>query len=257
MKIVEIQKPSFTQSLMNLFKGFVLTAHAEEPNPPVEPESKNPEPNGTEDPTPPSTPSEPTPSGTLNFEDLVSKARKEERDKLYPEINKQKERANSFLLVIQERDNTIKELTAEVAKLKADLEKASTNSNKGTSAKESELQAIISNLENQVEVLKASHEKELSLKEVEIYRIQKLAEAGDAIIPELVTGSTPEEIDQALELSKTRYNAIVSKQLGNITYPAANLPSNAGQLQLDKTPEEISRMSASEYAEWRKSAGIK
>ena len=41
--------------------------------------------------------------------------------------------------------------------------------------------------------------------ELESYKKEKLAEAGQEIIPDLVHGSTKEEIDQTVELAKQRY----------------------------------------------------
>lgn len=65
---------------------------------------------------------DPKPMGTVNFEELIAKARQEEKDKLYPEIQSWKEKHNNLLLVIAERDAKIKELEGEITKFKKQIE---------------------------------------------------------------------------------------------------------------------------------------
>jgi len=197
----------------------------------------------------------PKPSGTVAFEELIAKARKEERDKLYPEIERQKKKVNDLLLVVAERDKTIEQLKADVQKLTKELEKANKaleeaqNKSGSTSA---EASATIATLERTIEELKAKHQEEINKLSLELYKQQKLNEVGrDNLIPELVTGNTPEEIDRSIEASKQRLQQIRQSVLSGTYIPVANPNASTTTINLDKTPDEIARMSPKEYASWR------
>ncbi len=99
-----------TQTVAELIRGY-LKVYADEPTP-AEP-----------------TPAEPAPAEPqktpINYEDLISKARKEEKDKLYPQIESLKtqinswtEKANTHLITIAEKDSEIAELKKQVETLK-------------------------------------------------------------------------------------------------------------------------------------------
>lgn len=165
------------------------------------------EPDGAQT-TVPTTSSEPTGASVqatpqINYEQLVAQARKEEKDKLYPKINELKN-------TISERDKTINELMltlggkeAEIGTLKSELDKAKsgvTNSEEVTN-----LQTTIAQLKKELEDSK----KQCTNIELDYYKKAKIAEAGGKLIPELVTGTTKEEIDQSVENSMKRYLEIV------------------------------------------------
>lgn len=142
-------------------------------------------------------------SHQLNYEQLVAQARKEEKDKLYPKINELKN-------VVGERDKKINELMlalgtkeAEVSSLKAELEKA--NSGVASSEEVTTLQATVAQLQKEL----ADEKARCNNIELDYYKKAKMAEAGGQLIPELVTGTTKEEIDQSIEVSKARYSEIV------------------------------------------------
>lgn len=145
----------------------------------------------------------PAPTQQLNFEQLVAQARKEEKDKLYPKINELK-------TTVGERDKKINELMlalgtkeAEIGTLKAELEKAKsgvTNSEEITT-----LQATVAQLQKEL----ADEKAKCTNIELDYYKKAKMAEAGGQLIPELVTGTTKEEIDQSIEVSKARYSEII------------------------------------------------
>lgn len=139
----------------------------------------------------------------LNFEQLVAQARKEEKDKLYPKINELK-------TTVGERDKKINELMlalgskeAEIGTLKSELEKA--KSGVASSEEVTSLQTTIAQLTQELNDEKAK----CNSIELDYYKKAKMAEAGGKLIPELVTGTTEEEIDQSIEVSKARYSEIV------------------------------------------------
>ena len=84
-------------------RPFVLNVHAEEPtnttNVTDNPEGGQQGQQGEEPTNKTPKKDDPKPSGTVNFEDLIAKARKEERDKLYPELNKYKEKVNNLMFI--------------------------------------------------------------------------------------------------------------------------------------------------------------
>lgn len=230
---------------------FFLNVHAEEPD---DGDSGN-----KGQTTPPTDPpvTNPTLSGTVAFEELIAKARQEEKDKLYPVIDSWKKKHNDSLLVIGERDKTIKELTT----AKADLEKQISESNgKGAEKHEKEvsaLKATITGLELKIADYEAKLTDSESKYALELYKLKKIAEAGNALIPELVTGSNEAEIDASIEASKTRYMEIISKSGGGgYTIPNPHI-GVIGNVFKDKSPEEISKMSPKEWGEYRKSLGLK
>lgn len=161
----------------------------------------------------PTTPAEPTGQTTaqtqpsIDFESLIAKARKEEKEKLYPEIAKLKEeaekkvaRVNELLLAIGQKDEIISQKDKEIKELKS-------GSKKTESQEVQELKIQIADLENKL----AEKDGEISTIKITSYKERKIAEAGGEIIPELVSGMSEEEIDLAIEKAKERYKEIVSK----------------------------------------------
>ena len=157
---------------------------------------------------------------TINYEDLIAKARKEEKEKQYKTIEKLKgqiatltEQHNNDLLVKadlekqlkeandklttagsgdSEEVKTLKETIKTLEKDKADLDKK---------VKDYEASKPVSREEVEAEV-RAELEAEY---EVKTYKATKMAELKDDIlVPELVMGTTKEEIDASIQSALTR-----------------------------------------------------
>jgi hypothetical protein len=108
-------------------------------------------------------------------------------------------------------------------------------------------------------------EKERQLAELNEYRSARLAQERDNVLPELldlITGNTPEEIEQSIAGLKDRTSRILDntqqamqsarKEMtgSRITAPASGpLDTNSDQQQF--TAEDISAMSVTEYAKYR------
>jgi hypothetical protein len=216
--------------------------------------AEEPTPTPTPDPTP--TP-EPKPSGNVNFEDLIAKARKDERDKLYGEIEKLKKKANDHLLVIQERDNTIADLNGKLTKLGTDYKRVSDDLATGTKTNKtvSELTATVSTLERELENLQVQYETDVQSLKIDAFKKESIAKAGGEIIPELVNGSTEDEITQSIELAKQRYAQITQQALAGVQMPRVN-PSAQIELK-DMSMDDIAGASTKDWAEMRKSLGLK
>ncbi|AEZ50548.1 hypothetical protein F400_gp101 [Bacillus phage BCD7] len=241
-------------TIKTFLEGMFMTVHAEEPTtPPATPPT-----GGTQ--TPPANPNTPpAPSGTVNYEELIANARKEEKAKLYPEIEKLKQDKNNYVLVVGERDKTIAELTAENEKLKAENAtlKEGAKSGKASTVQNAELSAQVTTLQQQVADWEAKYNTDVAQIKADSYRKEKIAGANGAIIPELVTGNTPEEIDASFETAKARYAEIANQAVGNVHIPPANPSAQMLQGQFQQvTAQDVSKMTPAEYAEWRKVSGL-
>lgn len=205
---------------------------------------------------------------TVNYEDLIAKARREEKDKLYKQmqskdakINELTEKNNNLLLKVGQQEERI-------ASLEKDLNSAKEGGAKVESEELSKANETIKALEQQIENLKNSTVDAKTIEEgiraeyeVKMYRLEKLQEVGKEIIPELVVGTTKEEIDSAIEISKKRYldivgNVVPPKQTKQQTLPTGN-PSGSQFNMSNLKPEDIASLSPKEWAEYRKKIGLK
>lgn len=218
---------------------------------------------------------------TINYEDLIAKARKEEKDKQYKTIEKYKtqvntltEQHNSDMLKIAELEKKlevaetklttagggdseeIKTLKSEVETLKADKKSLEDK------VKTFEGQKPVSREEVEAEV-RAELEAEY---EVKTYKATKMAELKDDIlVPELVMGTTKEEIDASIQSALSRSEEI-KKSLGldsegkkqKRTPKSPASPSVSGAQDKGYTTEYLASLDvrSPEYAEVRKSLGL-
>lgn len=227
---------------------FMFVAKAEEPEQGSEPQSQ---------------PEQPT--KTVNFEDLITKARAEEKAKLYPKIQKLEgensslvEKNNKLLLDLGTKDARISELEEEIEKAKSS--KQATESDKVKSLKDEieTLKATITDMESKSVDVDALAESIKDEYEVKLYREQRLREVGDTVIPELVMGTTREDIDASITVAQNRFNEIVAKHSVNAQPTVTPNNVNTQSLNIkDLSVDDISRMSQEEWAEKRKMLGFK
>lgn len=220
---------------------------------------------------------------TINYEDLIAKARREEKDKQYKNIERLKGQIDT--LTKQHNDDLI-----EKAYLEKQLQAANEKLTKAGSGDSEEIKA----LKETIETLKSEKsaldkkvkeyednkpqsreeiEKEVRAElekeyEVKTYKAEKLAELKDKIlVPEFVVGDSKEDIDKSIEAAIARSDEI-RKSLG-ITEDSKkkqkrtpNTPSNPSS---DNTGgREISYeylasldVGSPEYAQVRKQLGLK
>ena len=218
-------------------------------------------------------------SPSISFEDLIAKARKEEKDKLYPDIEKLKLKVST--LTEQHNDDLLKiaEFERQITELNAQLTRAGKNDPKEVAQLKTKLSDVLaanSDLQKKVEgykdvdevALRQSIESEIEARyAVKFYRIQKLQEAGDEIlIPELVVGDTREAIDASIEAAKARTKELreklgvkeEKKQPSKKPNNPANPPDKGSQGK-EYDMEYIASLdpASPEYAEWRRKMGIK
>lgn len=219
---------------------------------------------------------------TINYEDLIAKARKEEKEKQYKTIEKLKgqiatltEQHNNDLLVKadlekqlkeandklttagsgdSEEVKTLKETIKSLEKDKADLDKK---------VKDYEANKPVSREEVEAEV-RAELEAEY---EVKTYKATKMAELKDDIlVPELVMGTTKEEIDASIQSALDR-SAEIKKNLGistdkKQTKRTPKSPANPSVSSVQDSEVSLERLAtmdvrSKEYAELRKQLGLR
>lgn len=166
----------------------------------------------------------------INYEELIAKARKEEKDKLYDKIKSLESQNSSLITACNNHLTKIGELERENSQLK------DKSSNKDSEEVKS-LKEKISTLEGEKEVLQAELKKfqdnppvdEEALKnsireelkaeyEVKDYLREKLSESGDKILKtfaDTVSGKTKEEVDESIKLAIEKSDNI-RKELGLI-----------------------------------------
>ena len=234
-----------TNIVSKVLNGILMTAKAEEPTETPQEEVKT------------------TP--VVNYEDLIAKARKEEKDKLYSQLQGKDtkitdltERNNTLLLDLSSRDEEIKALKNEIKGLKSANTKSDNETIRGLEEEKNNLLATIDQLKNEQVQIEDIENRIKNEYEVKLYRMEKLNSVGDEIISELVTGTTKEEIDASFEVAKAKYDSIKEKYVTKTTQsiPMANVDtSSLNANSINAT--DISKMSASEWAEYRAKLGLK
>lgn len=219
---------------------------------------------------------------TINYEDLIAKARKEEKEKQYKTIEKLKgqistltEQHNNDLLVKADLEKQLKEAKDKLTKaggddseavktLKqevADLEKAKKDLEEKVSKFEGQKPVDRETVEAEV---RAELEKEY---EVKTYKVEKMAEyKDDILVPELVMGTTKEEIDSSIQSALERSKQIreslgisgdTKKKKATPKTPAN--PSSSSMQDKEISLEKLATMDvrSQEYAELRKQLGLR
>lgn len=203
-------------------------------------------------------------------EDDLAKVRSQEKEKLYPQIEKLKEevdvlkrsREEEASRVATEESERQARITQELkAKEESELEVRDL-----LAKKEKEWQEQLQHERQERETAFALLERERTYTELQTYRAQKLEAERDNIMPELVdliSGNTMEEVDASIESLKERSTRILESAQSamqnarrEMTGTRATLPPGAGPLdtnseQKNLTAQDIASMSMDEYAKYR------
>lgn len=255
--------------LNKLFNKLILTAFADEgegTGTTVPPTTTNPNPTPTAEGNDPQTNSAPT----FNFEQMIAQARKEEKEKLYPEIVKLR---NDLKVMTTNNNNNL----LEIAKLKEELAQYK---NKGESEEVTKLKEELNKVKTEYsefkkntvseEELRATLEKEF---EVKTYLSEQKIANKDNILPmflDTVSGETKEDIDASIqkaiemtnkakeELGATSSKPNTDPNPATIGKPPVANP-NGTVPKKDFDLEAIRKLDprSPEYAEWRKSQGLR
>lgn len=222
----------------------------------------------------------------INYEQLISQARKEEKEKLYPRINKLED--DNRALVKTGNDNLIKigDLMQKI-KLLED-ENVALKSTQEDSEVVTSLKSKITELETEINTLKETSPNEETIRkeieaeyEVKMYATEQQTLHKDSILSSFIpniTGKTKEEIDLAVTSAKEKSLAI-KKELGIVdddgnpivkdketkakkekpkTTPKANpVSASSGETSFDADYIRSLDPASEEYKEFRKSLGLK
>ena len=184
---------------------------------------------------------------------MLTKARQEEKDKLYKSLEKTKAESQNLQA---ERDKVLNDLKLAEKKLTtlqdsnmSDIEKVN---------KQIELLAEQNNLlKSQLEQVSQQAEARVRESEVKSYR-QKQIEQSGLLFPEMVKGSTPEEIDASIAMLKEREQSVRQQVEDRLrSEKAQDVPRPMSpygeQSQLNATADRyrISKMSRDEYQAYR------
>ena len=219
---------------------------------------------------------------TVSYEQLIARARQEEKDKLYPQLQAEKDKVKELIQKNNELLVKMGSLQNEYDVVKAQLEDFKNNKGVNENAEITKLKAELDKVKKEYKEFKAGTVDEATLRqqveaevkqqyEVEMYKVEKLNsdEFKGQIIPELVSGDTKEAIDESLAKSKARYEELIGvnrnqqqqpqqgQQLGAVpTMPVGN-PNTQSFISATISAEEIQRMTPEQWAEYRTKLGLK
>jgi hypothetical protein len=209
----------------------------------------------------------PTTKATSKFytEDDLARVRSQEKEKLYPQIDKLKEELDTLK---KEREAELATRAAEAeAKAKAQQEALENDMDVRSllKTKEQEWQEQLERERQERERAFALLEREKSFADLQNYRTQRVDSERENIIPELIdliSGNTREEIDASVEGLKERSARILESAQSamqnarremtgtRVTTPPAG-PLDTQSDQRNFTAEDIQSMSMNEYAKYR------
>lgn len=215
----------------------------------------------------PEAPAEPTYSA-----DDLAKARAQEKEKLYPTVEKLKEELATLKQQASEREaeeakrkEERKKRESEAAKKKKEEEEQELSAKELLAKKEQELMQMLEEERAEREKAFALLERERELQKMMQYRQQRMEQERDNIIPELidlVQGNSEEEIESSISALKEKSSRIfesvaqASTQTrkdmvgARVTSPASGPLDNDSE-QRSYSPDDISDMSLEDYAKNR------
>jgi hypothetical protein len=202
-------------------------------------------------------------------EDDLARVRKQEKDKLYDQIEDMR---TSLQTLREERQAERDAADAAARRLQEEAEAAA----RARTESETDVRTLLSQKEQEwaarLEAERAEREKAFALleqerrySELESYRQQAIAAAQDDIVPELLDlagGNTPEEIDQSIAGLRERSARILENvsaaaqaqrqqmQGARVTAPASGPLDNTSDNQ-SYTAESLAKMSFSDYVKNR------
>lgn len=135
----------------------------------------------------------------------IERIRKEEKDKLYPSMEKYKEDARKAEEAKKAAEDRLKEY--ELSKLSAEEQAA---------LKLQQLEESNTRLQEQMNSLIEEANSKINTLELELTKEKVIAKYGDEIIPALVSGQTLEEIMQSAENAHREYISIRERELAKV-----------------------------------------
>lgn len=201
----------------------------------------------------------------VNAEDMIAKAREQEKAKLYPQLERLKEEVASLK---KERESAEAEEAAKRAEAEAEAKRRAEEEmsvRELLQQKEMEFSAQLEAERIERERAFALLDRERQYQELQSYRAERVDAERDNIIPELldlIDGGTPDEIESSIASLKDRSARILDSaqqamqsarrdMVGTRTTIPASGPLDTDSENRSFTPEDISKMSISDYQKYR------
>lgn len=208
----------------------------------------------------------PAPTGRMFTEEEVNKIRREEKDKLYGEIESTKERLERLERERQEERDAIAEQQRQAEEAERRAREEEMSAKELIASKEQEWEARFARIEEERAAERAIAEREREFMAVQTYISEQRTMHAENILPELldlVQGATKEDVDRSVTTLVERTESILSSmtqaqqqqrmegQRGpSITAPPVG-PSDNQQDFKSFTAEDIKNMPMSEYVKYR------
>ncbi|MEV7902159.1 hypothetical protein [Streptomyces anulatus] len=247
---------------------------ADTPAPPAQPGSGTPtNSDGTVTVRPATPPAPPAPEGRSFTQAEVERARQEEKDKLYSRLQKGDERLQSLEAELaQFREEREAREKAETERQAAEEQTAKEKAEADMSARRlveersTEWERKFAELQQEREQERATLAKEAEFNRLRAYIQERINAESGSIAPELrdlVSGNTPEEIDQSIEMLKAKTDAIFNSvqsaqqaarsQMRGVasTGYTGNGPTDADAGTRQLSVDDIKNMPMAEFAKYR------
>lgn len=194
----------------------------------------------------------------------IEKARQQEKEKLYPRIEEMNEQLKALRAEREAEQAERQRLADEAAEATRLQEESQMEVRDLLARREAEFQAQINDLNARYDTDRAIFERERSLTQAREYRLQRIEQESEYILPELrdlVMGDTPQDVDASIEEMKLRSQTIIDNMQA-VMQPApfrgaamASVPP-VGPLeqvpdQVSLTPDDIRNMSMDDYKKYR------
>lgn len=212
--------------------------------------------------------------------DEMAKARKEEKDKLYPELDAMKKQWAEAQKTLEEikvqRQAELDEIARKQQEKEAALQAKKEDEMSAKALMEQRLSETQREFEEKIAAIQAERDQERVLREKERaynelvdYRTAALTQAGQTVAPQFydfIQGETQDQIDAAIARAQQSTKSILDEvtQAQRTPQPRGVSPTGytvSGPLDSltgtkQYTNEDINNMSMAEYAEFRQKSGI-
>lgn len=203
------------------------------------------------------------PNGRFTEQD-IERARQQEKEKLYPRIEEMTSQLKELRDAREAEQAERERLALEAEEARRAKEESEMDLRALFEKREAEFQSQISELSTRYDTDRAIFERERSLQEAHAYRMARIDQESEYILPELrdlIGGDTPEAVDASIDEMKARTDAII----GNMQAAAqpqpfrgaamASVPPVGPMEQMPSyeqlSPEDIRTMDMDTYKRYR------
>jgi len=191
----------------------------------------------------------------------IEAARKDEKEKLYPQIKKlaeENDKKSSELQTLQEQLANVSSKFTKISE--AFVDKPEPTPEEKARATFDDIQKMREDLLNQ----KAAFEQEIKQAKLDLFKEKKMAEYGNELIAELVVGNSEAEIEASVQKANETYTKMKEKFAQELAQtekerkkttklPPNRVPSSepSGELEIDENANKVKNMSLDEYEKQR------